>query len=494
MKKIFLLIMCVLILFACKSKYEYVNMEGNDYMKWKDIYFEQIFSQVFERPGNRITFEEVATVEKITQVYIEEDGIYNVKISVYLSNVLEPKIVKKPKKPMKDLADLIYLKNLNYFEMPNYNIDGVEVLKDMPQLKTIVFLESDISEDLLENVAKYSDIENITIPLMDIDYSCLTQMENLKFIKITCDSLGQTISYEPLFSLPSENCLLDLSCIEHQKLTPTLYTLLSTHSNISKIGELYIDEYQDIGFFENMKNLSALDISGSPDFTVISKMIWLKELTIWGSIEISHLSNLSKLESLGLNLGSPKDGEFPPVLSLNQLGEYKNLQRLELYGYVLESLDGVEAYSKLKTLICRTCMLEDITSLAALSQLEYLNLANNLITDISALAPLKNVKYISFDANEISDISPLKNCDNLEFLCLDGNLVADISPLSNLPKLEEIQIQTDDKEVIKSIDLTSWRNTLLSLPDLQYYAGGLRDDEWLSQYLPNVFHGRSDME
>lgn len=170
------------------------------------------------------------------------------------------------------------------------------------------------------------------------------------------------------------------------------------------------------------------------------------------------------------------------------------MQKLELNGYVLESLNGVEAYPQLKILICRTCMIEDINALAPLHQLEYLDLTNNLITDISAMKSLDKLKYVSFDQNEISDISILKNCINMEFLCLDGNFVADISPLSNLLKLEELQIQINDSDTAKNIDLNSWRNTLLSLPNLQYYAGGLMDSEWISKKLPSVIHGRSNME
>lgn len=494
MKKFILLIMCVISLSACKSEYKDVNMGRTNEMNWEDAYFEQIFSQVFDKPGDRITYGEVNSVEKISRLYVEENGIYNMKISVELSNFDKPKFVKEPEKSMENISDLIHFKNLQYFETPNVTFNGAEVLKDMPQLKSLRFDGNDISENMLEQVATYSNIEKLTIPCTDIDYSCLTQMRNLKIIELTSPSSGKAIDFEPLISLPNEKCLLDLSLIEHEKLTPVLYTLFSTHPNISKIGKIYVEDNQDISFFENMKDLNAVDIVGSPDFMAISRMTWLKELTIWGNIDISQLLKLSNLEKLELNRGFPDEGELPPVFSFYKLGEYKNLQKLELNGYVLESLNGVEAYPQLKILICRTCMIEDINALASLHQLEYLDLTNNLITDISAMKSLDKLKYVSFDQNGISDISSLKNCINMEFLCLDGNFVADISPLSNLLKLEELQIQINDSDTAKNIDLNSWRNTLLSLPNLQYYAGGLMDSEWISKNLPSVIHGRSNME
>ncbi|MCC8084075.1 MAG: hypothetical protein LIP15_07585 [Clostridium sp.] len=100
MKKFILLIMCVISLSACKSEYKDVNMGRTNEMNWKDAYFEQIFSQVFDKPGDRITYGEVNSVEKITRLYVEENGIYNVKISVELSNFDKPKFVKEPKKDL----------------------------------------------------------------------------------------------------------------------------------------------------------------------------------------------------------------------------------------------------------------------------------------------------------------------------------------------------------------------------------------------------------
>ena len=131
-------------------------------------------------------------------------------------------------------------------------------------------------------------------------------MRNLKIIELTSPSSGKAIDFEPLISLPNEKCLLDLSLIEHEKLTPVLYTLFSTHPNISKIGKIYVEDNQDISFFENMKDLNAVDIVGSPDFMAISRMTWLKELTIWGNIDISQLLKLSNLEKLELNRGFPE--------------------------------------------------------------------------------------------------------------------------------------------------------------------------------------------
>lgn len=481
------IVLCMAI--SCKNNYT----KGSDYVKWGDKYFEQVMGDVFETSGNKVTYEEAASVKGIMRIHMEEEGEYKEKIRVDLWNTSVYKIIDEPENPIENIKDLYYLKNLNYLEIADGHFSGTEVFKELTQLKTLIFMGNHIDEELIEHISQNSSIMTLSIPIAEVDYSSLSQMTGLKEVILTITNYGCDINYDSLLSLPKENCLLDLSCINHEELSSVLYTMLKTHTNISKIGMIHVGNDQDISFLGNMKYMDSLSIAGSPDFAGISEMTWLKELTVWGHIELSNLTNLTNLESLELNEGNLQNGEFPNALSLDALGKHKRLKRLELYGYVMEDLDGIEAYPGLQVFICRSCLLENITPIRSLCQLEYLDLSNNLITDIDALANLKSIKRISLDENEIRDISPLKNCINLEFLCLDGNFISDISPLSDLPNLVELQIQMNDSDTKNRVDLNRWRKTLLSLPKLKYYAGGVRDDEWIDNNLPNLIRGRSDM-
>lgn len=485
--KWFLLISLIMILSACNNKFEKqtTNQEEREFMQWEDAYFMELCSQVFDKPGDQITYEEVSNIEKISYLYVEGRP----QISVHMLNSAEHVIINVPENPMKSVIDLIYFKNLNYYETPRDKFIGVEAFKNLTQLKTLV-VHSDINNEQLKLISESCYIESLKILFLDVDYSALAQMSNLKIITIL-GSYGQPpTDYYPLLTLPSENCLIDLGFIFREELTRDLYDLLSTHPNISNIGKLInVDDY-DLCFLEDMKNLTTLNIS-TDDITSISKMTWLKELDVSGNFDpsqLSSLSNLSNLETLSLYTLTEQ------IITLDFLGNMKKLRELQFYDCIIFSLDGIEDCKQLKSFTCKSGLVEDVNALRSLYQLEYLNLSNNLVTDISVLQSLTKLKYIYLDANEISDITPLKNCVNLEYLCLDGNYVTDIRPLSNLPKLKELQIQVDDPDIKKNIDITSWRNTLQTLPDLKFYAGGVYDGEWIGKYLPNVIHGRSEMQ
>ena len=191
------------------------------------------------------------------------------------------------------------------------------------------------------------------------------------------------------------------------------------------------------------------------------------------------------------------------MLSIRSLGVHKRLQTLSLSGYFMEDLDGIEDYPDLKAFIGNELSIEDIDSLKALSDLEYLDLTYNLITDIDAVRDLKRLRYLDLGWNEIKDIGPLGGCTGLEYLDLSGNYVTDISPIYGFQRLEELRAETqfpkkdrdyteDDREVI------AWRRVLSSLSSLRYYVGGppidtLDAQRWLSEHLPDVKYGYSDV-
>lgn len=500
-KECFLFVLLLFLSVACSKKSGVEHYEGEEVMKWKDEHLMQICRQVFDKPADHITYDDVSAIEEIRYVAVGNEG----KTSVRLLNDSEAKLVDIPDSLIKTIEDLIYFKNLKYFEASEDNILGLEVLKDMPQLKTLV-LEGVIDTKRLKKIAKYSHLESLTIPYHDIDYSCLSELSTLKTLILTPPYDRESSNFNALQNLPSEGFLLDLQFINYQRLIPELCTFFNTHTNISNLGCLYIPDGCDISFFKNMKNLEKVEIRGSSfDLTGISQMVWLKDLTIWGdNIDISKLSGLINLERLCIK---EESGNIFP-LSIDSLEDYKNLQSLSLQGYIIENLTGLEGYSNLTSFSCYEGLIEDISALKSLPNLEYLILPNNLITDITAIQFLTKLKYLDLYSNEISDISPLKNCINLECLKVNDNYIEDISPLKNLQKLEEIQIETNfhiekDYYTEGDAELILWRNTLLSLPNLKYYVGGPpigeygeygeSDMDWISQHLPKVRYGYRDI-
>lgn len=501
MKRIWLslLIVVAVALIGCK------NDQKGEYMDWKDGYFMEICSQVFDKAGDEITYEDVSLIEKV--VFINVDG--QTKVGVSLSNDPEMKIVAYPKEPLRSIEDLAWFKNLTELEVFNNQFSKAETLKEMPRLKTLLLSGPKLTAEQLKKIAKNSYIESLQIEdFHNIDYSCLAEMTTLRRISFKyCfeDTYDRSKGYySSLQSLPIENCLLDLSSIDHDILTPELYEVLRTHPNIERLGVLQITGACDLEFFKDMEHLDTVMLRGGElDLTGISQMTWLKHLSLWGEdIDISLLQQLPELEYLELKEHSGDRG-IPPVLSIRSLGVHKRLQTLSLSGYIMEDLDGIEDYPDLKTFIGNDLSLEDIDSLKALSDLEYLDLTYNLITDIDAVKDLKRLRYLALGWNEIKDIGPLGGCTGLEYLDLSGNYVTDISPIYGFQRLKELRAETrfpkkdrdyteDDREVI------AWREVLSSLSGLRYYVGGppidtLDTQRWLSEHLPNVKYGYSDV-
>ena len=339
-----------------------------EYIKWKDDYFMQICSQAFDKTGDQITYEDVSLIEKMIFIRVINE---NTRIGVSLLNDPEMKIVDFPETPLKSIEDLAWFENLTDLEVFNNQFSKTEILREMPKLKTLILSGPELTTEQLEKIARYGHIENLEIRYFRfIDYSCLAEMTTLKNVCFKYSGEITKTYYDSLRSLPSENCLLDLSIIDHEALTSELYDVLRTHLNIEKIGTLYLDEAYNLEFFKDMKHLDTVRLRGGKvDLTGISQMTWLKGLEIWGeNIDISLIQQLPELEYLELK-GEAGEGAIRPMLSIRSLGMHKKLEKLSLNGFLMENLDGIENYPELKSFTGYNCFIEELDSLKSLTKL-----------------------------------------------------------------------------------------------------------------------------
>lgn len=202
------------------------------------------------------------------------------------------RIVDIPEIPLKNIADLEYFKNLEKLEVfSSKKISGVKAIGKISSLKNLIFQSENITSKQLREIAKSGTLESLTIPFLDIDYTCLSRMPNLKTITITSSFYKEPSDYSPLLKLPSEGCLLDVAFINNKSLTPELYAFLNTHLNVSSIGELQVYEKYDLGFLKKMSQLEEVKIGGRDvDLKGISKMVWLKKLKLSDDNIVENLS------------------------------------------------------------------------------------------------------------------------------------------------------------------------------------------------------------
>ena len=94
---------------------------------------------------------------------------------------------------------------------------------------------------------------------------------------------------------------------------------------------------------------------------------------------------------------------------------------IDLSGYGLSDLEGIEIFSGCQELILDSNQIEDLTPLKNMNNLIDLSLADNQISDVSALISLKKLARLNLTNNSVKDISVLKDCKELYSLTLDGN-------------------------------------------------------------------------
>jgi hypothetical protein len=112
------------------------------------------------------------------------------------------------------------------------------------------------------------------------------------------------------------------------------------------------------------------------------------------------------------------DVEFPVHL-------LEDLEVIEMAGYEIENLDGIECCAYVRILDLSDNTLTDISALGTLARIEEVYLQNNHIEYIEALVDLPLLRVADLSHNDIHDISPLFDCQQLEFINLIGNRVPD---------------------------------------------------------------------
>lgn len=118
-----------------------------------------------------------------------------------------------------------------------------------------------------------------------------------------------------------------------------------------------------------------------------------------------------------------------PVGSFNQ-NKVRGVTALDLSGYQLTDLTGLEHFQSLETL----------------------NLSGNRLTDVSALANLPHLKVVDLSFNRLTDVPDLP--DTLETLDLDGNDVSDLSFLPASETLTTLNLRDNDVTSLEALERT----------------------------------------
>ncbi|SDN65268.1 Leucine Rich repeat-containing protein [Psychrobacillus sp. OK028] len=117
-----------------------------------------------------------------------------------------------------------------------------------------------------------------------------------------------------------------------------------------------------------------------------------------------------------------------------------NFETIDLTGYGLENLQGVEVLENTESLFLANNNLSDITSLKHLEKLKFLELSNNKITSIEALQDLTNLNNLILNGNPINDFTTISKLEHLTFLSLQETQIDTLTDVHELKYLNRINI------------------------------------------------------
>jgi Leucine-rich repeat (LRR) protein len=193
---------------------------------------------------------------------------------------------------------------------------------------------------------------------------------------------------------------------EYKKL-PSPDDLVSANINDSS-ETLFRNEYKAYEHIKNSRNLSV--------------NINIRDNHV-GSLELSTPSSVYELKKMPWE-----------ILDLAYL------QKLDIAGHSLTSIDGVDNLTQLAELNLRENQIGRISGLDKLSKLGYLYLNENAIVKIEGLDNLTQLKYLDLSKNQIVKIEGLSNLAQLKKLDLDDNKIKRLEGFDNLKALKEISI------------------------------------------------------
>ncbi|NLP51826.1 leucine-rich repeat domain-containing protein [Bacillus sp. RO1] len=358
---------------------------------------------------------------------------------------------------LKDLSGLEYATNLEYLFLDGNEISDLTPLSELDSLVDLTVRYNQITD--------LSPLEGLNLEWLDVqnnpisDLSVLLTLDNLSYVNIL--NLGD-LSYEegsPEMAVVQE--LLDRGVDVYYQEEPYFVLELYTDEVTadSALVSWFIDSNVEAAYYQIYLNGDLLDTFSDQSSYLVEG---LTEDRGYEIVLEAYDENSNHLATSGIIVypsSGEGEGEGEPIpfedanleeairnsigIHNRQItsGDLENAEYLNISGYEITSLEGLQFATNLKALNADHNNIKDVSPLAELTQLTDLVLWNNQIADISSLEKLTNLTFLDLDTNNISDITALKNMDKLEILWLKDNPVTDISLLLELPSLTDLYLE-----------------------------------------------------
>jgi len=187
-----------------------------------------------------------------------------------------------------------------------------------------------------------------------------------------------------------------------------------------------------------------------------------------GEIDFTKLIKLKEL-SVGAEGGEPFCGNWAEcpwlqnvtvdalIPNLTPLANLKNLQKLACGNKALESLEGLNVFTKLERFVVGDTNWKSLDGIEVLKNLKSLRLYfMPNVTDIEPISKFTNLRELELvNLIRLRDLTPLAKCTKLQQLSLDGcREFESFKPLAALKSLELLSYDTETKGNILDGDLS----------------------------------------
>ena len=387
-----------------------------------------------EFPSIKNPYQESFTLSggenKICAIAVDENGLVSTPshFSYIVGGVIEEVTISDP------VLDSLFRQVLNMtadeklFSDDLWTITSLTVpqgVEDYSDLSRLSFLDTLVMEqpnlDDLQMLSSLTQLKNLCIrgcPLSATDLSIIGALPNLEFLILTDCSLTNISG----LSNASRLVNLDLRNNAIKDLSP-----LSFLENLSVVN-LSSNALTNLSPLSALENLTALDVSYNSLTTLVPLATCPKLTTLVASnnqiATIPVFNDTTVLTSLELSNNDLTD--------VSALGQYTSLTGLSLS---YNQITDVSSLAALDRLTIVDISHNKITTLPAWSKscaLVEIDASYNKINSVYPLGGLMQLNYVTLDHNKISNINSLADCRMLVRVSVFGNYVKDVSKLTDM--------------------------------------------------------------
>ena len=293
-----------------------------------------------------------------------------------------------------DLGRLTFLESL---EIDNVDIDNLQMLSSMTQLKNLTIRNMPVSASSLAVIAALPNLENLV--LSNCSLSNITNLSKASKL-VNLDLSG--------------NAIADVSALSFMEKLTTLDLKKNALTNLSALSGL--------------NSLTTLDVSYN-SLTSIAPLATCKALSglIVNNNQLSEIPVFNDPTVLTILTASNNQ-----ISNVDALAQYTNLVGLSLS---YNNLTDVSSLAGLKKLTSVDFSHNQISTLPTWSKDSLLVVIDGSYNKITSVAPLRGLMYLNqviLDYNKITNINPLAECSLMVQVDVYGNSIKDVSKLTDM--------------------------------------------------------------